>query len=211
MTRFANDRLFADALVGLGATKFDFAINTVGKVLKKPIADISEKEYDDMFNANSKSNFFFIQDAAKNLNDGGAIISIVTSLLGAFTGFYSVYQGSKAPVEWFTKAAAKELQPRGIRVNAIAPGPMDTPFFYGQETPEAVAYHKSNGIGGRLTDIKDIAPLVDYLLTDKWITGQTLFCKSLLKFSTDCQPTVVIPPARREFSMDQLPQEDQNE
>lgn len=133
-----------------------------------------------MFNANSKSNFFFIQDAAKNLNDGGAIISIVTSLLGAFTGFYSVYQGSKAPVEWFTKAAAKELQPRGIRVNAIAPGPMDTPFFYGQESPEVVAYHKSNGIGGRLTDIKDIAPLVDYLLTDKWITGQTLFCKSPL-------------------------------
>lgn len=42
----------------------------------------------------------------------------VTSLLGAFTGLYSSYQGSKAPVEWFTKAAAKELQPRGIKVNA---------------------------------------------------------------------------------------------
>lgn len=104
----ADKRLFADALAGLGAQKFDFAINTVGKVLKKPLTEISEQEYDAMFNANSKANFFFIQDAAKNLNDGGAIISIVTSLLGAFTGFYSSYQGSKAPVEWFTKAAAKE-------------------------------------------------------------------------------------------------------
>lgn len=104
----ADGRLFADALAGLGCQKFDFAINTVGKVLKKPLTDISEDEYDAMFNANSKANFFFIQDAAKNLADGGAIISIVTSLLGAFTGFYSTYQGSKAPVEWFTKAAAKE-------------------------------------------------------------------------------------------------------
>lgn len=77
-------------------------------MLKKPLTDISEKEYDDMFNTNSKANFFFIQDAAKNLADGGCIISIVTSLLGAFTGFYSTYQGSKAPVEWFAKAAAKE-------------------------------------------------------------------------------------------------------
>lgn len=104
----ADDRLFSDALAGLGCQKFDYAINTVGKVLKKPLTEISEQEYDAMFNANSKANFFFIQDAAKNLADGGAIISIVTSLLGAFTGFYSTYQGSKAPVEWFTKAAAKE-------------------------------------------------------------------------------------------------------
>lgn len=104
----ANTRLFKDALSGIGASKFDIAINTVGKVLKKPILEISEKEYDSMFDVNAKANFFFIQEAAKNLNDGGSIISIVTSLLGAFTGFYSTYQGSKAPVEWFTKAAAKE-------------------------------------------------------------------------------------------------------
>lgn len=77
-------------------------------MLKKPLVEITEQEYDDMFATNSKANFFFIQEAAKALNDGGAIISIVTSLLGAFTGFYSTYQGSKAPVEWFTKAAAKE-------------------------------------------------------------------------------------------------------
>jgi NAD(P)-dependent dehydrogenase (short-subunit alcohol dehydrogenase family) len=61
-----------------------------------------------MFNVNSKANFFFIKEAANNLNDGGTIISTVTSLLGAFAPGYSTYQGSKAPVEWFTKAAAKE-------------------------------------------------------------------------------------------------------
>lgn len=102
-----DTRLFQEATSILGG-KLDLAVNTVGKVLKKPLVEISEAEYDSMFATNSKANFFFIQEAAKNLNDGGAIISIVTSLLGAFTGFYSTYQGSKAPVEWFTKAAAKE-------------------------------------------------------------------------------------------------------
>lgn len=86
--------------------------------------------------------------------------------------------------------------PRGIRVNSIAPGPMDTPFFYGQETPEAVAYHKSNALGGRLTDIKDIAPLVDYLVTDKWITGQILFCKPVRIGEANEQRMAVTPPAK---------------
>ncbi|GMK55781.1 hypothetical protein CspeluHIS016_0208370 [Cutaneotrichosporon spelunceum] len=174
-TAGAVEKLFKDALAGLGARTFDIAINTVGKVLKKPLLQITEAEYDTMFDVNAKANFFFIQEAARHLSDGGAIISIVTSLLGAFTGLYSTYQGSKAPVEWFTKAAAKELMPRGIRVNAVAPGPMDTPFFYPQEEPEAVAFHKSQALGNRLTDIKDIAPLVMYLCTDKWITGQVIF------------------------------------
>ncbi|WVQ81581.1 hypothetical protein IAT38_003705 [Cryptococcus sp. DSM 104549] len=174
-TEAAVEKLFKDAASGLGVSKFDLAINTVGKVLKKPLVDTTEAEYDSMFEVNSKSAFFFIKHAAKNLNDGGAIISIVTSLLGAFAPGYPTYQGSKAPVEWFTKSAAKELQPRGIRVNAIAPGPMDTPFFYPQEAPEAVEFHKSQALGGRLTEIGDIAPLVDFLAKDKWITGQVIF------------------------------------
>jgi NAD(P)-dependent dehydrogenase (short-subunit alcohol dehydrogenase family) len=49
-------------------------------------------------------------------------------------------------------------------------------FFYPQESPEAVAYHKSNALEGRLTDVKDIAPVVKFLCTEgQWITGQTIF------------------------------------
>ncbi|EKD02840.1 hypothetical protein A1Q2_02784 [Trichosporon asahii var. asahii CBS 8904] len=62
---------------------------------------------------------------------------------------------------------------------------MDTPFFYPQEEKEAVEFHKSQALGGRLTDIKDIAPLVDYLTTDKWITGQVLFLASTLCSSAE--------------------------
>jgi len=79
-------------------------------------------------------------------------------------------------VEHFTRAASKEFGSRGISVTAVAPGPMDTPFFYGQESDEAVAYHKQASDLGGLTDIKDIAPLVEFLVTDGWwITGQTIF------------------------------------
>lgn len=154
----------------------DVAINTVGRVLKKPILEISEEEYDVMFGTNSKAAFFFIQEAGKQLNDDGKIVTILTSLLAAFAGGYSTYAGSKAPVEHFCRAAAKEFGSRGISVVNVAPGPMDTPFFYGQESPEAVAFHKSNAMNGKLTDIKDIAPIIKHLVTEGWwITGQTIF------------------------------------
>ncbi|KAK9468311.1 hypothetical protein V1512DRAFT_259203 [Lipomyces arxii] len=156
--------------------KVDIAINNAGMVLKKPFAEITEEEYDVMFNVNSKGAFFFIQQAGKDLADGGKIVTILTSLLAAFTAFYSVYAGSKAPVEHFCRAAAKEFGPRGISVNNIAPGPMDTPFFYGQESPDSVAYNKSASMNGQLTDIKDIAPIVKFLITEGWwINGQTIF------------------------------------
>ncbi|SKA37931.1 NAD(P)-dependent dehydrogenase, short-chain alcohol dehydrogenase family [Chitinophaga eiseniae] len=154
----------------------DIAINTVGKVLKKPFSDTTEAEYDSMFDINSKVAYFFIQEAGKQINDNGKICTIVTSLLAAFTGLYSTYAGGKAPVEHYTRAASKEYGARGISVTAVAPGPMDTPFFYGQETDDAVAYHKSASALGGLTKIEDIAPLVEFLVTDGWwITGQTIF------------------------------------
>ena len=165
--------LFSEAKNKFG--RIDVAINTVGMVLKKPFLETTEDEYDTMSAVNSKSAYFFIQEAGRQLEDNGKIITIVTSLLGAFTGFYSTYAGGKAPVEHYTRAAAKEFSDRGISVTAVGPGPMDTPFFYGQETPEAVAFHKSMGMGGQLTQIEDIVPIVTFLATDGWwITGQTI-------------------------------------
>lgn len=167
-------KLFDQTIAKFGS--IDIAINTVGKVLKKPFADTTEEEYDSMSDINSKVAYFFIQEAGKKLNNNGKICTIVTSLLAAYTGLYSTYEGMKAPVEHFTRTASKEFGERGISVTAVAPGPMDTPFFYGQESPEAVAYHKSAAALGGLTDIKDIAPLVEFLVTDGWwITGQTIF------------------------------------
>lgn len=156
--------------------RIDIAINTVGKVLRKPIVDTTEEEYDSMLAINAKAAYFFIKEAGKQLNDNGKIITVVTSLLAAFTDGYSTYAGGKAPVEHFTRAAAKEFGSRGISVTAVGPGPMDTPFFYGQETPERVAFHKSQALNGELTKIEDIVPIIKFLSTDGWwITGQTIF------------------------------------
>ena len=175
LTQAANvTALFEQAKQRFGG--IDIAVNTVGKVLRKPIIDTTEAEYDEMLAINSKAAYFFIKEAGIHLNDNGKIITIVSSLLAAFTDGYSTYAGGKAPVEHFTRAAAKEFAVRGISVNNIAPGPMDTPFFYGQETPERVAFHKSQAMGNQLTQIEDIVPIVKFLATEGWwMTGQTLF------------------------------------
>ncbi|MFW2152049.1 SDR family oxidoreductase [Acinetobacter gyllenbergii] len=168
------EQLFLTAKENFGGV--DIAINTVGRVLKKPYLDTTEQEFDGMNDINNKIAYFFIQSAGRHLNDNGKICTIVTSLLAAYTGLYSTYEGLKAPVEHYTRAASKEFGQRGISVTAVAPGPMDTPFFYGQEAPEAVAYHKSASALGGLTKIEDIEPLVRFLVTDGWwITGQTIF------------------------------------
>ena len=177
-TAGAVEKLFADTVASIGRP--DIAINTVGKVLKKPMADISEAEYDDMAAVNGKSAFFFLKEAGKHVNDNGKICTLVTSLLGAFTPFYSSYAGTKAPVEHFTRAAAKEFGARGISVTAVGPGPMDTPFFYGQESADAQAYHKTAAALSPfsktgLTDIEDVVPFIRHLVSDGWwITGQTI-------------------------------------
>jgi len=167
-----------DAKAAMGG--IDIAINTVGKVLKKPMIEISEAEYDGMTAVNSKTAFFFLKEAGKHLNDNGKVLTVVTSLLGAYTPFYAAYAGTKAPVEHFTRAASKEFGARGISVTAIGPGPMDTPFFYPAEGADAVAYHKTAAALSAfsktgLTDIEDIVPYIRFMVSDGWwMTGQTI-------------------------------------
>lgn len=172
------EKLFADAKNAMGS--IDIAVNTVGKVLKKPIVEISETEFDEMSDVNSKVAFFFLKEAAKNVSDNGKICTLVTSLLGAFTPFYAAYAGTKAPVEHYTRAVSKEVGYRGISVTAIGPGPMDTPFFYPAEDEEAAAYHKTAAALSPmsktgLTDIEDIVPWIRFLVSEGWwMTGQTI-------------------------------------
>lgn len=174
----AVQTLFGDAMKAMGS--IDIAINTTGMVIKKPLLEITEEDYDKIFAINAKTALFFIQQAGEHLSDRGKIVTVVTSLLSAFTGLYSIYAGSKAPVEHFTRAASKEFGNRGISVNAVAPGPMETPFFYGQESEDSAAYNQSAADLSKftatgLTDPKDIVTLVRFLIGDGWwITGQTI-------------------------------------
>lgn len=172
-------KLFDHAVAHFG--QVDVAVNTAGVVVKKPILEVTELDYEKSFDANSKAAFFFLQQAGRTLSESGSIVTIVSSLLAAYTDSYAVYPGSKAPVEHFTRAASKEFGARGISVNAIGPGPMDTSFFYPAESKESSAYHASAAALSKysktgLTDIEDIAPIVRFLVTEGWwITGQTIF------------------------------------
>lgn len=174
----AMEKLFIGAKAAMGS--IDVAVNTVGKVLKKPMVETSEAEFDSMSAINSKSAFFFLKECGRHVSDGGRVCTVVTSLLGAFTPFYSSYAGTKAPVEHYTRAASKEFGDRGISVTAIGPGPMDTPFFYPAEGADAVAYHKTAAALSKfsktgLTDIEDIVPFIRFMVTEGWwMTGQTI-------------------------------------
>ena len=87
------EKLFADAVAAVGRP--DIAINTVGKVLKKPFTEITEAEYDEMTAVNSKAAFFFLREAGRHVNDNGKICTLVTSLLGAYTPFYAPMQAPR--------------------------------------------------------------------------------------------------------------------
>ncbi|GAC58067.1 3-oxoacyl-[acyl-carrier-protein] reductase [Gordonia hirsuta DSM 44140 = NBRC 16056] len=87
-------RLFAEAEAGIG--KIDVAVNTVGKILRKPILDTTEAEHDEMLDVNAKSAYFFINAAGQNLADSGKVTTIVTALLGGFTDGYSTYAGGES-------------------------------------------------------------------------------------------------------------------
>jgi NAD(P)-dependent dehydrogenase (short-subunit alcohol dehydrogenase family) len=157
--------------------QLDILINTSGMVIKKPFVDITEDEYDRMFAVNAKAAFFCMQEAAKRMADNGRIINMETSLVGATTPYYSAYAGSKAPLEDFTRALAKEIGNRGITVNNIAPGPLNTSFFYPAETSDSTEYFKGQSINGKLGEIKDIVPLAKFLVSPEagWVTAQTIF------------------------------------
>ncbi|XVU28067.1 SDR family oxidoreductase [Actinoplanes sp. CA-054009] len=152
------------------------SVNTAGLAIGHNMVDVTEEEFDRHFAINAKGAFFVMAEAAKRMEDHGKIITFVSSLLAAYTGRYSVYAGSKAPVEHFTRALSKELFDRHISVNNIAPGPMDTPFFWNAAAPGEADFSKSMSNTGDLTKIEDIAPWVEFLLTGgSFANGQTLF------------------------------------
>jgi NAD(P)-dependent dehydrogenase (short-subunit alcohol dehydrogenase family) len=155
--------------------RFDVLINNAGMIIKKPFVEIIEKEFDQMFALNAKAPFLCMQEAARRMGDGGRIVNIGTGILGMSLPFYSVYVGSKAPLEHLSRSLAKEVAERGITVNTVAPGSLETPFFYAAETAESVAMIKQ--MTGGLGDIKDIVPMVEFLVSPgaRWVTGQTIF------------------------------------
>lgn len=156
----------------------DIAINNVGKVLRKPLSETSLEEFSEMMTINSTAAFLFLREAANKVAENGSVIMLTTSLLAAYTDGYSIYQASKATVVAMCKALSKETTKK-ISFNCVSPGPMDTPFLYGQENEQRVEYFKTVVNGGRLTEVSDIVPIIEFLAKDgHWMTGQNLFANN---------------------------------
>ncbi|WP_299249027.1 SDR family oxidoreductase [uncultured Aquimarina sp.] len=167
-------RLFDEAESTFG--KVDILVNTAGTMLKKPAAEVLEDEYDQMFNIHTKSAFFLLSEAAKRVKDGGRIVNISTTLTSVTTGLYSVYAGAKAASEQFVKMIAKEIGSRGVTVNSIAPGPLNTSFFYPVENEHSIDYLKHMSVQNRLGEISDVLPMVKFLTSPEagWVTAQSI-------------------------------------
>lgn len=121
------DRLFESTANQLG--KIDVLVVNAGVAKVSPLSDTTEAFFDQVSNINFKGAFFTVQKALPYLNDGASIIlvSSVVNIKG-FPGF-SVYSATKAAVRSLSRSWASELSERGIRVNTLSPGPIETPIF----------------------------------------------------------------------------------
>jgi 3-oxoacyl-[acyl-carrier protein] reductase len=163
--------LFQEAEKAFG--RLDILVNNAGIFWAKPIADVTEEDYDHIFSVNAKGQFFAMQEAAKRMADGGRIVNISTGGTQlAFPGI-SAYGGTKSALEFFTKVAAKELGARKITVNTVSPGYTETDML-SDPTFRTIGIEASPL--KRLGTPKDIADVVAFIVSDEggWITGDTI-------------------------------------
>jgi 3-oxoacyl-[acyl-carrier protein] reductase len=165
-------RLFEHVVTTFGHV--DLVVHMPGGVMKKPLVEFTDDDYDQLMDINARSVFLTLREAGRRVADNGRIVVLSTTLTGVTIGQYGVYAAGKAAAEQMVKALAQEIGARGITANLVAPGPVDTRFYHGAESPESVRYATHANPLRRLGQPGDIAPVVGFLLSDQagWINGQ---------------------------------------
>jgi NAD(P)-dependent dehydrogenase (short-subunit alcohol dehydrogenase family) len=160
------------------ADKFDFLINNAGIGVHAPFAETTEADFDLLMNIHFKGVFFLTQKALPFINDGGRIVNLSSGLARFSFDGYSAYAAMKGAIEVLSRYMAKELGSRGIAVNVIAPGAIETDFGGGAVRDNA----QLNQLVASLTSLgrvglpDDIGGAVAFLCTEdgKWINGQRI-------------------------------------
>ncbi len=160
-----------------GDTKFDILVNNAGIAPFVSFADTTEDVLDEIYTVNVKSLFLITQEAVKRLKDDGRIISTSSGVVRTPLAAVAAYSMLKAPLDNLTKSLAVELGPRGITVNTVAPGVINTDMaadFVGNAEGQAFAISKQ--ALKRIGQPEDVADVVAFLAGPKsrWVTGQTV-------------------------------------
>ncbi|MEG3958923.1 SDR family oxidoreductase [Microcoleus sp. herbarium2] len=157
-------------------SQIDILVNNAGVILYKPVAEVTEAEFDNLFAINVKGTFFACQEAAKRMAEGGRIVNFSSSTTATMMPTYGVYVATKGAVEQLTRSLAKEFGDRQITVNVISPGPTDTELFTIGKTAEQIQRFTQMTALGRLGKVEDIADVTAFLCSEqaRWITGQNI-------------------------------------
>lgn len=166
--------LFAAAEESFGGT--DVLVNNAGILALAPIAEADDAMFERLVAINLGGVFRGMREAARRLRDGGRIISFSSSVVGFYPPSYGLYAATKAAVEAMTHILAKELGPRRITVNAVAPGPVATELFLDGKSPALIETITKTIPLGRLGEPDDIAGVVAFLAgpSGQWVNGQVL-------------------------------------
>jgi NAD(P)-dependent dehydrogenase (short-subunit alcohol dehydrogenase family) len=158
--------------------RLDLLVNAAGIITMSGLRDLTDDEWDRVMDVNLKGCFIVAQEASRHLTRGGAIVNISTveaDRVVSSSGHCQVhYNASKGGVKMLTKALASELAQDGIRVNAVAPGPVNTPLTgMDLHAPEVFEFMSSHLLIKRVAEPDDIAAAVSFLLSDdaSYITG----------------------------------------
>ncbi len=157
---------------------FDFLINNAGTGATIPFAQVTEENFDALLNIHFKGVYFLTQKSLLLMNDNGCIINISSGTTRFCNPGYSVYASMKGAIEVFTRYLAKELGPRKIRVNVLAPGAIETDFNNAsiRNNPQIKAMIGANTALGRVGEANDIGAIVAFLCSQDayWVNGQRI-------------------------------------
>lgn len=160
------------------ANKFDFLINNAGMGATVPFEQVTEELFNEFLNVHYKSVYFLTQKSLPYLNNGGRIINLSSGTTRFANPGYSVYASMKGAIEVFTKYLAKELGPKGICANVVAPGPIETDFNNGviRGNPQLKEALSNMTPLGRVGTPDDIGGVVAFLCSEdaRWISGQRI-------------------------------------
>jgi NAD(P)-dependent dehydrogenase (short-subunit alcohol dehydrogenase family) len=153
-------------------------VNNAGIGINAPFAETSEQQFDQLMNIQLKGPFFLTQTLLPVMIDGGRILNISTGLSRFVLPGFAAYAAMKGAMEVLTRYQAKELGARGISVNILAPGAIETDFGGGvvRDNKDVNAFIASQTALGRVGLPEDIGKAVSMLLSDNahWVNGQRI-------------------------------------